>query len=71
MLGDGIYELRARAQRVNCRIIYFFHGKAVAVLIHGLTKEARIDAADIERARRRRQQFENDPEAHTHVEVTE
>ncbi len=39
LLRDGIYELRARRGRVNYRILYFFHGRDVAVLACGLTKE--------------------------------
>ena len=36
---DGIYEPRTRRGRVNYRILYFFHGKNVALLAHALTKE--------------------------------
>src|SRR5437868_6955773 len=39
---DGIYELRAREGRVQYRILYFFHGKNVAVLAHSLTKEDQL-----------------------------
>jgi len=37
-LRDGIYELRARRGHVNYRILYFFHGRNVAVVAHALTK---------------------------------
>jgi phage-related protein len=67
-LRDGIYELRAKCGRVNYRIVYFFHGKHCAVLAHALTKEDRVPAADIERARRRREQFEQYPAVHTYEE---
>lgn len=64
-LRDGIYELRARKGRVNFRLLYFFHGRNVAVVAHALTKEDVVPAADIERALRRKGQYEVDPEQHT------
>jgi len=64
-LRDGIYELRARSGRVNYRLLYFFHGKNVAILAHALTKEAEVPDIDIDRAIARRKAFENDPETHT------
>src|SRR5579863_5905408 len=54
ILRDGIYELRIRKGRVNYRILYFFQGRNVAILGHGLTKEDKVPKADIERAIRRR-----------------
>jgi len=53
---------------VNYRILYFFHGQNVAVLAAGLTKEASVPAADIERALRRKKAFEQDPEQHSYDE---
>src|SRR5215813_12378734 len=41
-LRDGIYELRIRKGHVNYRILYFFHGRTVSVVSHGLTKEAAV-----------------------------
>ena len=38
-LRDGIYELRVRLQRVNYRMLYFFHGRKAAVVIQGFDKE--------------------------------
>jgi len=40
-LKDGIHELRVRKGRVNYRILYFFHGRDLAVLAHAITKEGR------------------------------
>ena len=68
LLRDGIYELRGRVGNVNYRLLYFFHGRNIAVLAHSLTKEAAIPAADLERALRRRAAFEEAPEVHTHKE---
>ena len=67
-LRDGIYELRARRGHVNYRLLYFFHGKAVAVLTHGVTKEDVISDADFTRALRWKRAFEEDPDGHTYRE---
>lgn len=64
MLRDGIYELRARVGNVNYRLLYFFHGKDVAVVAHGLTKEAEVPAKDIDRAIERRRRYEQEPAKH-------
>ncbi len=61
-------ELRARIGRVNYRILYFFHGRNVALLAHGLTKEAEVPAAELNRAIERKERFETDPERHTYRE---
>jgi len=65
-LRDGIYELRAKQGQVQYRLLYFFHGRQVAILAHGLTKEDKVPAADIERAIKRKRQFEKNPKAHTY-----
>lgn len=67
-LKDKIYELRAKRGRVNYRILYFFHGRNVAILAHALTKEHKVPQTDIERAIKRRRLYENDPEKHTYEE---
>jgi phage-related protein len=64
-LRDGIHELRWREGRVNDRLLYFFHGRGVAVLAHGLMKEADVPRFDVERALTRKRAFEADPERHT------
>jgi putative component of toxin-antitoxin plasmid stabilization module len=53
-LRDGIYELRASYHGIHYRMLYFFHGKAAAVLSHGVIKEQRVPAKDIDRAKQRR-----------------
>ena len=68
LLRDGIYELRTRRGRVNYRILYFFHGKDVAILAHGITKEAAVPKTEIDRAVQRRKAFEADPQRHTYQE---
>jgi hypothetical protein len=67
-LRDGIHELRCRKGRVNYRLLYFFHGRGVAVLAHGLTKEDVIPRFDDERALSRMRAFEASPERHTYEE---
>ena len=67
-LRDGIHELRIRHGHVNYRILYFFHGQAVAILAHGLTKEDEVPNADIERAIQRKEAFAKDPAKHSYSE---
>ncbi len=57
-LRDGIYELRASYQGVHYRMLYFFAGKAVVVLSHGLTKEREVPPRDIDQAIERRKKVE-------------
>ena len=68
VLRDGIHELRIRKGHVNYRILYFFHGRNLAILGHALTKEGNVPAADIERAIRRKRAFEASPDQHTYSE---
>jgi hypothetical protein len=76
-LRDGIYELRVEHQRVNYRLLYFFHQRKVpaedetamlTAIALGLTKEAAVPDTEIERAIRFRKRFESDPDGHTHEE---
>ena len=65
-LRNGIYELRTKHQRVNYRMLYFFHQRWTVVLSHGFSKQAGpVPERDIELALRRKSAFENAPEAHT------
>jgi phage-related protein len=68
LLQDGIYELRTRAGRVHYRMLYFFHGRHVALLAHGLTKEKEIPKADLRLALARKTLFEANPDRHTYRE---
>jgi phage-related protein len=70
-LRDGIYELRIRLQRVNYRMLYFFHGKANVVMSHGLVKEGKVPPKEIDRAIERREKFARAPEQHTYIEEVE
>lgn len=64
MLRDGILELRANVGRVNYRLLYFFHGKDIAIVAHGLTKEREVPARDIDRALERKRRYEANPSTH-------
>jgi phage-related protein len=66
-LQDGIYELRAKSGTVNYRILYFFHGRDVAVLAHAITKENEIPAIEIKRALERKRTFVANPATHTFI----
>ena len=64
-LREGVYELRASYQGVHYRILYFFAGKSVVVLSHGLTKEREVPNKEIERAIERKKQVEAELERYT------
>ena len=67
-LEEDIYELRIRRGRVNYRILYFFHGRNIEILAHGLVKEDVIPRVDLTRAVKRKKAFLKDPEKHTYEE---
>jgi phage-related protein len=48
LLREGIYELGVGLQHANYRILYFFHGRAAAVLAHGLAKKDTVPDTAIE-----------------------
>ncbi len=60
-LRDGIYELRASYGTIQYRILYFFHGRDVVVLSHGITKTQKVPAVDIDRAIERKKLVMRDP----------
>lgn len=68
ILRDDIYELRARHGKVNYRVLYFFHGKDIVVLAHGLTQEDTVPDTDIDRAIKRKHALEQDPAKRIHEE---
>jgi phage-related protein len=71
-LRDGIYELRTKHVRVQYRILYFFCGQDVAIWAHAITKDGeQVPNIEIERAIKRKAQFEANPAVHTYVEETE
>ncbi len=68
LLRDKIYELRASFQGIHYRILYFFYGNVAAVLSHGIKKEDSVPPIEIEKAIKRRKNFETNPKAHTYEE---
>ena len=64
-LADDLYELRWHTGRVQYRILYCFHGRGTAVLLHALTKEGAIPATDLTRSHRRKKLFTQNPRLHT------
>ena len=68
-LEGGLYELRAKHQRVNYRMLYFFHGRGVAVVTHGFSKhEAAVPTREIQLGLAKKDIFARRPEAHTYQE---
>lgn len=68
-LRDGIYELRASHRRVQYRILYFFHGRNIAIVAHAIIKEdAEVPDIDINRAINRQRLFISDPANYTYEE---
>ena len=59
-LRDKIYELRAALNRVQYRILYFFHESDCCILSHGLIKEKKVPPKEIDLAIRRRENFLKD-----------
>jgi phage-related protein len=67
-LRDGIYELRVKRGHVNYRILYFFHGNDIAIAAHDLVKERTVPVADIERALKRKAEYERNPKEHRSID---
>ncbi|MFZ5864308.1 MAG: type II toxin-antitoxin system RelE/ParE family toxin [Thermodesulfobacteriota bacterium] len=63
-LRDGIYELRVRFGTVNYRLLYFFYGTAAVVISHGVIKDDKVPAGDINKAVDRKSRFERNPLLH-------
>ncbi len=61
IVRDGVYELRPSHRSVQYRILYFFHGRDVVVLSHGIIKSRKVPDAEIERAIERKQLVMRDP----------
>lgn len=64
-LRDDIYELRVRLQGANYRMLYCFHGRTAAVVSHGIVKQKKVPAKEVNLAIVRKGLFEADPEAHS------
>ena len=68
-LRGDIYELRVKAQSINYRVLYFFHGKRMVILSHGFSKQqAKVPENEMKSAIQRRTNFRQSPSRHTHKE---
>ena len=64
-LRDGIYELRIKREGVNYRVLYFFNGRTIVVVSHGLVKQrAAIPDREINLAISLLLRFEANPRDH-------
>ncbi len=63
-LREGVHELRAKRGHVNYRVLYFFHGSHVAVLVHALKRGTFVPEGKIRLALERKALFEQDPKSH-------
>jgi hypothetical protein len=68
-LRDEIYELRVGLQGQNYRMLYFFQGKAIVVLSHGLVKGREVPPKEIDKAVERKRKFEANSKRHTYEET--
>ncbi len=65
-LGDKIYQLRARKDKIRLRMLYFFHERTVAVVTHGFQKKTKkTPPVEIEKAKKKRTRYQEAPESHT------
>jgi len=68
-LGSGIWELRVKYQGDNYRILFFYHGRTVAVLGAGfLKKQRRVPQDEIDRVSELKKRCEANPDRHTYEE---
>ena len=61
ILRGEIYELRPSHGGVQYRILYFFRGRDVVVLSHGIMKQQEVPAVEIRRAQERKRLALADP----------
>ena len=61
-IGDGIFELRARSGSVHVRFLYFFRPNKIIVVAVGLFKKrSKVPREYIEKAKRIKFTFDNEP----------
>ena len=68
LLRDGIHELRVGLQGLNYRMLYFFHGRNLVVVSHGIVKERIVPPKEIDLAVRRKAKFAANPDKHSFEE---
>jgi len=71
-LRDDIYELRFKSEGVQYRTLFFFSGRDICMLSHGLAKDtAEVPAEEIDQAIESKQKFEANHDLHTYREFSE
>ena len=66
LLREGIYEIRVRENKVRLRMLYFFSGREIVVVTHGIKKKtAEVSQIEINRALEKKKMYQANPEAHT------
>jgi ribosome-binding protein aMBF1 (putative translation factor) len=66
-LRDGIYEFPLSLRGTRHRVLYFFHGRTVALVSHCLVRERQVPSKALEAAVHCKDQFEADVQAHTYT----
>lgn len=56
-LKDGIYELRIPVKNKQFRLLYFYFYQDKIIISHGVQKEAKVKASDIEKAKKNRADY--------------
>lgn len=67
ILESGVYELRAKRQHVNYRILYGFVGENIVLVSHGCSKKKEVPKTEIKRAIRNLKNYAQNPKAHTYT----
>jgi len=66
-LRDGIRELRANHRNVQYRMLYFFQGENIVIIVNSLIKKSsEVPERDIEKAIEGKENFESDPINHSY-----
>jgi hypothetical protein len=67
ILESGVYELRAKWQGVNYRILYGFVGESIVLVSHGCTKKKKVPKIEIKKAIINLKNYIQNPKAHTYA----
>jgi phage-related protein len=67
-LRNGVYELRINHLGVNYRILYGFVGRDVVLVSHGITKERKVPAKEIDLAAERLAKYRSNPRTYCSTE---
>lgn len=71
-LRDDIYELRAKHEHVQYRLLFFYHKNDIVVLAHAFIKKGdKVPDKDIDTTVTRKTFYTADPEGHTYEKARE